>query len=245
MNRTYSFNIDYFSIIDTSDKAYFLGLLYADGQNHIAGNYIRLSLNECDEHILNSFIKYINGNNKILKIILENENHSNSSYLQLNSKKMCNDLYNLGCFQNKTNILVFPNEKQLPKMFQKDFIRGYFDGDGSVWEGKRYKAIVKDSKHINGYRNRTIQNVKFNMTGTIDVITNIQNILIDELGFKKVKLNTSKRINNCIQLEYSGRKQMKIFYDYIYYNTNLYLIRKKNKFEECFKIEKDEDSSDR
>lgn len=243
MKRKYSFNENYFSKINTPDRAYFLGLLYADGQNQINGNYIRLSLNECDEHILNDFICVINGNNKLLKVILDNEKHANQSYLQLNSKIMCNDLLKLGCFQNKTNILKFPSKSQLPKEFYSDFIRGYFDGDGSVWKGKRYKRLVKDSKHSNGYRTRIIQNVKFNMTGTVDVITNIQNILVKELGFNNVKLNMSKGIENCVQLEHSGRLQMKKFYNYIYNNKEHYLIRKKNKFEECFKIDKNEDSS--
>ena len=62
--------------------------------------------------------------------------------LSLRSKIICEDLKKLGCLQKKSKILVFPTESQVPKNLIHHFIRGYFDGDGSVWEGKRYKTIV-------------------------------------------------------------------------------------------------------
>lgn len=238
MKITYTFNENYFELIDTEDKAYYLGLMYADGQNNNEGNYVRLSLGEEDKHILESFVKYLGGDNKLGFIELNNKNinWSNQYYLQLSRKKISDDLTNLGCIQNKTNSVIFPNERQLNKNLIRHFIRGYFDGDGSVWCGKRKIMLVKDRKHSKGERNRIIQNVKFTITGTIDMIDNIQNVLVSELNFKKNKINVSKKIENCVTLEYSGRVQLKKFYEYIYNDSEIYLIRKKLKFEECFKI---------
>lgn len=116
------------------------------------------------------------------------------------------------------------------------FIRGYFDGDGCVWNGKRKKMIVKDTSRKEGYRERIIHNVKFHITGCYDFINDLQNFLVTELGFKKTKLNFSKakETRHICTMEYSGRKQLKKFYDYIYQNATIYGERKKLKFEEIF-----------
>ncbi len=69
-------------------------------------------------------------------------------------------------------------------------------------------------------------------------MSSIQDVLINEIGFKKNKINVSKKLGNCGQLEYSGRLQLKKFYDYIYNDSNFYFFRKKLKFESCFEIKK-------
>ena len=51
--RKFKVNNDYFEKIDTKDKAYFLGLLIADGNNEVVG--FRLQLKESDKHILETF----------------------------------------------------------------------------------------------------------------------------------------------------------------------------------------------
>ena len=50
----------------------------------------------------------------------------------MRSQKTVEDLKKLGCVENKSLILTFPTEQQVPKEFVYDFIRGYFDGDGSI-----------------------------------------------------------------------------------------------------------------
>ena len=50
--RKYSLDINYFDVIDTQDKAYILGLLYADGNVSLNKCTISLSLQESDMEIL-------------------------------------------------------------------------------------------------------------------------------------------------------------------------------------------------
>lgn len=54
-----------------------------------------------------------------------------------------------------------------------------------------------------------------------------------KLAFNKVKLNfsKSKTKKHICTMEYSGRKNIKKFYDYIYNNTVVYGEVKRNKFE--------------
>lgn len=237
----YSFNKDFFQKVDSEEKSYFLGLLYADGYNYKIGNFVTLALQERDKEILEKFNESIHGNLNIssIKKSLKNPNWSDISYLQINSKKVCQDLENLGCIQKKSLILEFPNKSQVPENLIHHFIRGYFDGDGSIWEGKRKKIIIKDKCHKNGKRERIIHNKKFTITGSFKFISYLQNLLSEELKFKKTNLNFRKNHNKVATLEYSGRLQIEKFYNYIYNNSKLYLKRKKEKFEKiiCANIE--------
>lgn len=124
--------------------------------------------------------------------------------LQITSNILSNALSNLGAVPNKSLILKFPTFKQVPEKLMPHFIRGYFDGDGSVWNGKRKKMIVRSEGRT---RERIVHNVKFNFTGNPEFINDLQDYLVKTLGFKKTKLNFSgkaKSKTHCI-MEYSGR----------------------------------------
>lgn len=95
--------------------------------------------------------------------------------------------------------------------------------------------IVKDSARISGYRERIIHNVKFNLTGYIQFISEYQNFLVNNLKFKKTKLNMYKRSPKVCTMEYSGRNNIKKFYDFLYKDATFYLSRKKEKFEEIIR----------
>lgn len=235
----YKYNKSFFKTIDTEEKAYFLGLLYADGYNFTSSGsrYVVLSLQEEDKHILEDFKSALNSNNelKFRDKKSKNSNWSNIWSLQISGEEFSKHLENLGCTQAKTKILSFPSKQQVPEHLIHHFIRGYFDGDGSVWEGKRRKTMVKDAKHRNGFRERIIHNVKFNITGAPNLIIGIQNILIEKLEFSKNVINTSKNIGDCVQLEYSGRNQMSKFYKFLYRDASVYFKRKKCKFENIIK----------
>lgn len=146
-------------------------------------------------------------------------------YSQILSK----DAEKLGVISNKSLVLKFPsiNIFKSPNLI-RHFIRGYFDGDGCIWEGKP----KIDSK------NRFIHNVKFTFTGVFSFIDELQNYLVKTLGFKKTKLNFSKAKNlnnstseNVCTMEYSGKNQIKKFYHYLYDDSTIYGNRKKLKFE--------------
>ena len=50
----------------------------------------------------------------------------------IGNKHMRDSLISKGCVPNKSLILKFPSEEILPKELQRHFIRGYFDGDGTI-----------------------------------------------------------------------------------------------------------------
>jgi hypothetical protein len=101
---------------------------------------------------------------EFLNLKLKNPNHSNAYSLTLCSKHIFSSLYNYGLTTNKSLIITFP-PSNIPNKYYSSFIRGYFDGDGCIWNGKRKEMVVKDKERKSGERIRIIQNVKFSITG--------------------------------------------------------------------------------
>ena len=92
-SRKYNFDENYFSNIDSKDKAYFLGLIVADGS--VRNRKLDISLQEEDGYILKIFQSKIGHNGKMTRIIKQG-NYKLILYLQIYSKIIFKDLKNLG-----------------------------------------------------------------------------------------------------------------------------------------------------
>lgn len=130
--RNYYLEKNYFQYIDTDEKAYFLGLLYADGNINKTLNTCSINLIEKDKLILEKFIKYLNFTGKLKYINLTEKGWNNQVNLTLSSKLFVSHLINKGCIPNKSLVLEFPTTKLVNNNFLSHFIRGYFDGDGCI-----------------------------------------------------------------------------------------------------------------
>lgn len=212
--RKYNVNENYFECINSHEKAYVLGFFYADGCNH--GEEIRFTQDIERIDILQNIKQSLNAENPI------KECRPGHFQLSICSKKMSNDLIKLGCPPAKSLILHFPTSDIVPTKYLSSFILGYFDGDGCVWNSKRRKMIVKDSSRKEGFRERIVHNVKFTFTGCISFIDPLQDYLVS-IGVvnKKTKLNNSKVKNTATEnlictMEYSGRKQLKNLYEFMF-----------------------------
>ena len=113
-------NENIFEKIDTHEKAYFLGLLLADGCNY--ANKTILQLHIQDKDIIQKLIDFIGYEGSL------NINGSKST-LVINSKKITSDLEKFEFLPRKTHSLKFPNINH--NMFNS-LILGYLDGDGSI-----------------------------------------------------------------------------------------------------------------
>ena len=210
LNKTtkYTKNTNYFSEINSIDKAYFLGLLIADGNNdrRLAGQ-VSINLIELDKDILLIFKNQLNYNGE-LKLI-KNKNYQNQYKLIIASKKLSDDLFNLGMISKKDFATYFPPIK---KEFYSHFIRGIFDGDGCIHKNKRNQNTIY-------------------ITGNFNLIKTIYNILLKECNLNNTKL---KKIGNksTTTLVFSGNNQVKKIGKYMYNNCkNFYIKRKKEKFD--------------
>lgn len=242
----YDIDRNFFEKIDTQEKAYILGFIYADGYN--SNRQIVLTQLSQDKDILEKIKEVIKSENPIQEY--NNSWGKSSAKITFNSVKLCKDISNMGAIKNKSLTLKFP-EEIVPENLMQHFIRGYFDGDGCIWNGKRKKMIVKDPKSKSGTRERIIHNVKFTFTGCYSFIKPLQEFLIRKIGLKETKLNFSKaknkNNNTCDQvctMEYSGRGNIKKLFDYMYSDSVIHGNRKYNKFLEIFCALEEKSSKD-
>lgn len=215
-SRKHHFNENYFKYMDSEDKAYWLGFLYADGNvswgkdknGAQKGCTIELSLCEKDEEHLYKFLKCIDADDDypLEKRSIKLDDKTFTSYrLSLNSVIMGKDLENLGCIPNKSFVLRHPdiNEELLPH-----FIRGYFDGDGCVSFNKELKNSI------------------YTIIGTEDILQFIKDKsgVSKEISVRMVKRD--KEYKNFYQFSIGGLKSKLVFHEYIYNNAHIYLDRK-------------------
>ncbi len=221
---------DFFFIIDSEEKAYFLGLMYADGNVSIppfGQKRMNINLHHQDKHILETFRKTLGHKNE-----LEFNEHSKKKMrfkiqdqyrLRITSNKLCEDLISHGCVPAKSLILKFP--KTVPDNLMRHFIRGLFDGDGGIY--------CRFSSH----RIRINPDFRFEVTGTYDICNGINQLFYKLFGFKPMKLLLHR---NTYKYSLGGNCQIEKVYHYLYDNSNpeLCLIRKYNVFKEILNYEK-------
>ena len=202
-------NENYFEIIDNEHKAYWLGFLYADGCVNETRSRIELSLKEEDYYHLQKFKEDLESEHKIgLKTKTIGDKTYKSYRLSINRKKMKEDLINLGCIPNKTLKLKFPTERQVPKHLINHFIRGYIDGDGCI-TNSTYSImsleILGTEEFLNGIRKHfDLPNDKY----------------LYDFNHSQIK-----------RLMLTGKNAYNIL-NKIYENSDIFLIRKFNKYKE-------------
>lgn len=142
LNYTVKENL--FECIKTDEDAYWLGLLYADGNVATKGNGIELDLKKEDKYLVQRFNEYCQVSKPIKEHIVKKDKKEYISYRCSFANKTAHDnLIKLGCVSAKSLILKCPTQEQVPDKFLPAFIRGYCDGDGYVrWEEIRHKEIV-------------------------------------------------------------------------------------------------------
>lgn len=166
------FNRNYFKCIDSPEKAYILGFFYADGYN--SGTQVEFDQLDQDSDILEAIRKELDCDEETkISQYVQATNGKIKDRLVFSSVDMCKDLNKLGAPKNKSLTLTFPTSDIVPKEYLNHFIRGYFDGDGCVWNGKRKKMVVKDSTRKEGFRERIVHNVKFTFTGNLAFINEL------------------------------------------------------------------------
>ena len=201
--RIYTLNEKYFANLDTSNKNYILGFIYADGS--VFKNYLSITVQIGDIDVLEFIKKELSYSGPIY-------NKKTYCTLTISSKKICDDLINLGIIQNKTYL-----SKNLPRYNTKylnSFFLGFFDGDGSIYK----------SSKINLYE------YTINFTCNISVLTEIKNILYSyNISSSKIR----KRYKNDIScmLDIKGSLNLeKIFNLFYTEKPDYYFKRKYDKF---------------
>lgn len=211
--KKYTLNEHFFEDSErwTKEQAYFFGWICSDG--HVGDNEIQLTLQEQDVDILEKFKKIIDYTG-IIKYIKARRmsNFINTNYmskpqykLSIASHKMIQSLRNLNILSNKTYTLEFP--KWIKKDLLSSFIKGYWEGDGTV-TGQQH-------------------NIYIGITGNKNFCLELRSVLESEL-----KVTTFYGFTN-INTHYvriCGRCQVVRFLNWIYQDNSIVLNRKYRKY---------------
>ena len=219
-----------FENIDTENKAYILGLFYSDGfvtYNEEKYNYFSgIKLHIQDLEILNNIKETFN----FFNIQLEN----NCAVLRCNQKKFCQDLIKNGVLPLKSS--VNKNKLKFPKLninLYSHFIRGFFDGDGSVY------FMKTNSKNSKGF---TFTGDNYFLIKKIQELLWYENIPM-KLYYNKysssiIKGQKIEFTTLTFSLRVQNKSIIKIASKYLYKNANLFIKRKETIFNTWYEIEK-------
>lgn len=190
-----------FDIIDNEEKAYWLGFLFADG--YVSRNTeFELSLGLKDVLHLEKFKKFLSYEGRIYI-----DNKIGRCRLQFGDPQIVSSLKQKGCVNKKSLILEFPTEESVPSKLIRHFIRGYFDGDGSI--GKPEMPIDVSILGTLPFLE------KFNKTASL-LSANI--------------IHKDKRHHHLVFISEFCGDNARNFCKYIYTDATIYLERKYNRY---------------
>ena len=202
-------NSNIFEKIDTEEKAYWLGFLYADSCIHYDGKgYLRfeLGLAEKDLNHIEKFKIFIGSKHGI-----KYRKKTKSYRLSFSDQEFAEYLIKLGCVTKKSLILTFPTEDQVPLGLQKHFIRGYFDGDGYLSKPPKATTI--------------------SLLGTKEFLEGVLKYLKINLNLRPKILKKDRRhLSNTYYFYFTGDNARATLKN-IYENSNIYLNRKKELYD--------------
>ena len=148
-NVNRNINKNFFEIIDTEEKSYILGLLMADGcvRAHKNGN-LYLTLELIDKEIIERVQKELKSDSKIYESNRKRDyikNEKPTYTFSITDTKLCNDLGKYGVVPMKTKATDWLTQ-DIPDNLKRHYLRGLFDGDGSIghYKGRWYISLINN-----------------------------------------------------------------------------------------------------
>ena len=213
--RIYKVDENFFKCINTEEKAYILGFICADG--HIERDRLNITVSIKDKDILEKIRCALHSNHPIKEVQRINPYNKTERKtlilveLMIGSVELVKPLFNMGLTTNKTYTLDGSILKYVPKYLMRDFLRGYFDGDGNISFGRRYNSGYKYNINICGNEDFLLKSFQTYFPSN--------NKLYKDLYSKQ-----------CYIWRLSQRDKVRDFMYYLYYNSSIFLNRKYNEF---------------
>lgn len=196
--------------------------MYADGylsDTTPYSKYVGITLSSKDREHLEKFNSSINSNYQIrdYEVVKGYKIGSPYSRIIITSEKMYQDLILQGCVPHKTNGIKPP---LIGFDFDRHFIRGYLDGDGSISRCLKKGKFTKFPKY----------EYQIKILGTIEILDYIKDF-IENNNVATIRHYFQRKPNQKVHsLEFGGNKQVKKFLDIIYANATVYLSRKYDRY---------------
>lgn len=216
--RKYFHDFDFFETIDTEEKAYWLGFMYSDGYIVASHEYgedsfgLTLAMDSIDS--IEKFKKSLKATNPIR---YDNSPQKGQKLAKLvcTSQKTVDDLIDKGVYKQKSLILKPP--KKVPQELLRHFIRGFFDGDGTI------------TKYFSTGDNRVHFGISF--TTTYEVAVWLQEVLGG-----RGSVFPDKRREHTWYYSIGGNRQVLKLCHYMYEEATIWMDRKYSRYQELLKM---------
>lgn len=215
----YPININYFKNLN-SRNAYVLGYLFADGhlRKRKYKNQTSLSFSSVDEELIDKIKLEFGIEKRKTRMKRHNNNWKDRYCLSITNYHFIKYLEKQSMIHGKKcDRISIPKTITQNKTLFIAFFRGFFDGDGS----------------INSIKNSSTPRIAIT-TASYKFLIQLKNIIF-KFGINSKSIKKAKT-NRVFRLRFSGKQNVYNLYKLIYQNSNnLYLSRKKKRFEEYFK----------
>jgi hypothetical protein len=215
----------------SAGMAWVLGVIYTDGCLIRGKTDWRVDISSNDVELLNK-IKYLMGSDKPLPT--RNQSYDNSKkiyYFQFHREKLINDLMKIGLVERKSLVMQFPD---VPDEYVRHFIRGCWDGDGSVYIGQNGVLRANYCSGSIAFINLLVMRLyKAGITQkrlSVHLTYDDREKLLKEYAKGSYPLTIFKKPNsNAYYITFQRKDRMQLFYDYLYADVDesMYLSRKK------------------
>jgi DNA-binding XRE family transcriptional regulator len=210
--RVHSCDHAFFDVIDTEEKAYWLGFMAADGNITSDRPVIQLRLASKDREHVVRFASAVRSTHAVA----DYTDKAGNTYTKLSiaSPELTAGLAKHGISPNKTFTLAWPDHLE-PELV-RNFLRGYFDGDGSwhVWLPQGLAPVLR-----------------WEIIGNESFCLGAQGYLVEAIGLRITKLDRPSNAPRIRRLSYSGRNQVSRIYHLMYDGATIYLPRKRDQIE--------------
>lgn len=216
VNRTLYKNKEYFNV-QGHNMAWLLGFLASDGTVSSSDNTIKIGLSAKDREILEKIKAEVEIENKIVEYTTQDG--FDCVDLHWTCKEHKEELAKYGITPKKTFTIKPPT--LLDPQYYIDFIRGYFDGDGSVNLIHSYGAPIGLRWQVCG--------------ATSEILEWIVETLHQQYNVPPVKVYRDNNRGHYYYFQYST-KAVHMIYDILYTPNSLFLERKKKHFDEIIQV---------
>jgi len=213
--KTYDINEEYFNNPLTNIGAYFLGLIISDGHLNYKRGVFQYACKIDDVELIRFIKSELHSTHPIKEYKIKKK-----WYVRYNitNKKLVSSLiekYNLPHSNKSENNVDIPN---ISEGLISHFLRGLFDGDGSIWKSKN------ESSYAMSY------------TGGEKMMLSIQNILNTFNIKSRISYKYGLQNKNSCNIGFNGNLKVSKFLDFLYKDADFYLKRKHDRYVECKKL---------
>lgn len=203
--------------LDSELKFYFLGLVAADGHVVCLKNdwSVEICLNKYDIGLIEKLRDLISPSRPIHPKPHKSKSASDAARLKISSRKLVEMVASYIEIEDKTHTLSWP--ENIPDEYLCHFIRGYFDGDGTI--------DLTTNQQIVAGKKRYYYVMRLRFLGTRLFLEGLTQAIHRLTGIEPVKVS-AKGLENVSVICYSGKSAARIL-ENLYDGATLYLDRKR------------------